>query len=400
MDIFTFLYNCVTAKENGQKEGYQGPLIATLISFLIIVPGIIFSSFHIGFYGSNWSDWLWNTNAALDSTFLSKKGRIQVVNLKGQWRFELGDDTTWALPEFDDSPWPYIEVPSRWEGEALEDYDGYAWYRRNFDLDADGAQHPLYAVLGKIDDVDQVFINGRSIGSMGSFPPMYSSAWDLERIYHIPENVVHSGTNLIAIRVYDGYLRGGITGKTIGLYTTGIIQPLIDLSGNWKLKAGHNPDWKNETVDETGFTNVYVPMSWDNAGYQDYDGHAWYRITFGRLPLSADETMVLLLGKVDDTDEVFLNGKLIGHTGPLGYSNEKAGGDSYNKNRIYEFPSSLLQDGNTLAVHVFDGHSRGGIYEGPVGIMAKTDYLAYRKQLGIVSKWNLDDAIDWLLGRD
>lgn len=115
------------------------------------------------------------------------------------------------------------------------------------------------------------------------------------------------------------------------------------------------------------------------------------------MSVSAAETLVLFLGKIDDTDEVFLNGKRIGQTG---FDNSDDDAPYYRMNREYEFPAALLKETNTLAVHVYDGQGEGGIYSGPVGIMAKTDYLARQQQIAESRKWHLDKTIDWLLGRE
>ena len=39
----------------------------------------------------------------------------QLLELSGNWKFELGDDVRWSDPAFDDSKWDRIHVPSPWE---------------------------------------------------------------------------------------------------------------------------------------------------------------------------------------------------------------------------------------------------------------------------------------------
>ncbi len=335
--------------------------------------------------------------------FITTKTRIPLVDLNDKWRFTTGDDPSWASPDFDDSSWRNIKVPSKWENRGLKDYDGFAWFRHSFSIDSLVANQPVFAFLGQIDDVDEVFVNGHRIGGTGSFPPEYSTAWNRWRIYRIPESALRSGPdNVIAVRVFDEKMGGGIIRGNIGLFTTELIQPLVSLDGDWKFKMGDHLDWKEPEFDDSEFDSIHVPAAWETEGYENYNGYAWYRKSFGTVPVSGSEEMVLLLGKIDDTDEVYLNGKLIGQTGrPTIEIENDPEYDSYHRVlRKYDFPSSLLEATNLISVRVHDSRGYGGIYSGPVGIMTLESYNQFRDQLEESEKWRLSESIDWLLGRD
>jgi sialate O-acetylesterase len=84
----------------------------------------------------------------------------------------------------------------------------------------------LVLMLGKIDDIDQTFVNGQLIGSIGDWTfddrPRYfnqNNEWETVRGYYIPENLLKPGENTIAVRVFDGYIDGGIYLGPIGLIT-------------------------------------------------------------------------------------------------------------------------------------------------------------------------------------
>jgi len=86
----------------------------------------------------------------------------------------------------------------------------------------------------------------------------------------------------------------------------------------------------------------------------------------------------LLLGKIDDFDQTYFNGKLIGSTNdrkPFGASM------SFSRIRVYNLPPELIRVGqtNTIAVRVLDIGNIGGIYEGPVGILPKSQLSKYLK---------------------
>ncbi len=92
----------------------------------------------------------------------------------------------WISPKFDDSKWESIHVPSPWEDEGFNGYNGYAFYRKNITISSTYKDRMLYLNMGYIDDVDEVYLNGNKIGSTGSFPPNYNTAYNAERIYYIP----------------------------------------------------------------------------------------------------------------------------------------------------------------------------------------------------------------------
>ena len=80
-----------------------------------------------------------------------------------------------------------------------------------------------------------------------------------------------------------------------------------------------------------------------------------------------------MLGKIDDFDRVYLNGKLIGKTKDhegFGASN------SYREDRAYPIPADALRrnGSNTIEILVEDIGNIGGIYEGIIGITTKDNY--------------------------
>lgn len=353
--------------------------------------------FHSGIYSSQGRG---EPSRLAGVTFVDSRVRSKIVNLRGDWRFSLGDESQWSARDFDDSGWRLIDVPSDWESEGYDGYNGYAWYRRSFNIDSTPENHPLYLMLGEIDDVDEVFVNGKRIGGTGQFPPDYVTAWNMDRVYPLPDGLLENDReNVIAIRVYDAVQAGGIKVGTIGIYTSDLPPPLVNLSGVWRLKTGDDPAWKEPDADETGFESVKVPSAWDYLGLDKYDGYAWYRKTFQLSSIPEGETMVMLLGKVDDFDETYLNGTKIGGTG-MENDPENSAADAYSQRRAYEFPSSLLKANNTIAVRVFDGQGYGGIYEGPIGIMTKADYDFYWEMVENRHGEVFKPIVDWLLGRN
>jgi sialate O-acetylesterase len=92
--------------------------------------------------------------------------------------------------------------------------------------------------------------------------------------------------------------------------------------------------------------------------------------------------MILLLGKIDDIDQTFVNGILVGSTGKWNFTDiptDFNSNEEYRTNRVYSVPQKLLKFGeeNTIVVRVYDGFQDGGIYDGPVGLIKQSNYKKY-----------------------
>ena len=318
------------------------------------------------------------------------------VDFRGQWKFKLGDNGKWAKQSFDDSKWEEIYVPANWEDEGYPGYDGYAWYRKHFYLSPEMYNKPVYIHLGCIDDVSEVFLNGHFVSFTGAFPPHYITAYNVDQKFIVPKEYWNSsGDNVIAVRVYDDGLVGGINQGRPGVFEmVDYLYPDYAIEGTWKLSKGDDDDWAKPSFDDSKWPEVLVPAYWDTQGMKDYDGYGWYRVRFTVPEKFRDEDLVLLVGKVDDVDETYLNGERVGHTGT-----RHVQGWEYQKFRAYTVPSETIKFGreNVLAVRVYDNFLHGGIYDGPIGFVTRDHYRRWeRKHTDTVRenrnwKWNFFD---------
>jgi len=323
----------------------------------------------------------------------------KVVDLSGYWRFSIGDDTSWANPDYDDSDWDQIRVSTSWENEGYNEYNGYAWYRKTFRAGSLSPNEPIYLMLGHIDDADEVYVNGQLIGKSGSFPPDFETAYNHQRKYIIPYELLNfKGNNTIAVRVYDSHQAGGIVGGRIGIFRDEEIE-LLDyvFSGEWKFKIGDDKAWRTSNYNDEDWQNVNVPGEWGSYGYPDYDGYGWYRKEFRLNKSFSDDELYLCLGQIDDYDQVFLNGKFIGDIFRLKKERKIKKGREYRAKRTYKIPKGLLKTNgvNVLAVRVYDYMQHGGIYEGPLGIMTEENHKKYtRKYSGW--RYNHDSFLEYV----
>lgn len=134
-------------------------------------------------------------------------------DLAGTWRAARGDVPGWAAPQFNDRAWSPIKIPSKWEDGVFPDYDGTAWLRLSFRVDAASAarwgDRPLAIALGAVDDADETYLNGMVIGRTGAFPPAKETAYNTPRVYPIERTWLRD-RNLLAVRVSDWGGNGGL----------------------------------------------------------------------------------------------------------------------------------------------------------------------------------------------
>lgn len=156
-----------------------------------------------------------------------------------------------------------------------------------------------------------------------------------------------------------------------------------------RFSTGDDLAWKDKDFNDTPWKTIRTDQIWENQGVSGYNGYAWYRIHFD-LPSSLleksylKEQLHIYLSKIDDADETYLNGKLIGKTGsfpdsPSGYSS------SYNSPREYflsvKDPALRWDQENVLAIRVYDGNGNGGIYESVpyINILDLIDYITIKQ---------------------
>jgi signal transduction histidine kinase len=143
------------------------------------------------------------------------------IVLDGIHRFAPGDDSTWASMQFDDSKWRPILVPGSWQSQGIKSGSGFGWYRIHFSAPESFSKISPALLLGRIGDADEVFLNGVKIGGEGLLGERFVEATKVQRLYAIPVDLLrYNQDNVIAVRVMNTYLNGGIFDKnvTIGDY--------------------------------------------------------------------------------------------------------------------------------------------------------------------------------------
>jgi hypothetical protein len=91
--------------------------------------------------------------------------------------------------------------------------------------------------------------------------------------------------------------------------------PMTDLTGPWRFHTGDDPAWSNPAFDDSGWSLLAAGKPWTQQGYPKYTGVAWYRL---RITLPAHPgPLTFYLPSVQDSAQVFANGRLIGELGGM-----------------------------------------------------------------------------------
>lgn len=193
----------------------------------------------------------------------------ELIVAEGEWRFRKGDDPAWADPALDDAAWETVRLPAHWEDHSgyTED-NAYGWYRCRLPIAAGQRGMGITLALGKIDDVDETFVNGVRVGSLGQFPPSYETAWDQTRRYEVPAGLLRGdGTDVVAIRVFDGQGQGGFYQAATPRVRSGPFDSQAEGGGGvgftvggvgWYRKAFRVPEADRGKRVEITFDGVYM----------------------------------------------------------------------------------------------------------------------------------------------
>jgi len=138
------------------------------------------------------------------------------------------DASSWSAAKDIDAQWPTLQAPGLWEGQGLPDLDGVVWLRKQVRLSAAQARGAARLHLAKVDDCDEVWVNGRRVGGQ--------CGYNLLREYALPAGLLRPGANWIAVRVTDTGGGGGIYGDaaTLRLDTAA---GTVSLAGAWRARV-------------------------------------------------------------------------------------------------------------------------------------------------------------------
>jgi hypothetical protein len=225
--------------------------------------------------------------------------------------------------------------------------------------------------------------------------PVNSSVWSGVISCVVPRNTPRTSVISFSARLVDS------RGKEIKSADENFaLKNFLDLAGGWYFHTGDTAAWSKQDYKETGWKKLRVPATWEEQGYEGYDGFAWYRrhftMTKDMLDAFGKSGLYAEFGDIDDADETFLNGTKIGGMGSFPPKPVTA----YGNKRAYRIPDGLIKPGkdNVIAVRVHDSGGNGGIYKGPLKIGPSGPEVIY--DLSSTSGWEtyLDNGSNASLG--
>jgi hypothetical protein len=203
----------------------------------------------------------------------SHEDQVKMIDLNQPWKFMKGDNLAWAAKNFDDTSWDTIKPTDWWENQGYSDYDGFGWYRIKCvipsSLQKDAlVKDSIQFLLGKIDDCDQVFLNGEIIGENGKtiFRKEAPSdvfikvegVWSLNRRYVLPADdprILWDEVNVIAVRTYDQHGAGGMFSKPFTVSMVGLKDYVkFDFTSTGFIYSGDSMISKNITLENISGT--------------------------------------------------------------------------------------------------------------------------------------------------
>lgn len=132
---------------------------------------------------------------------------------------------------------------------------------------------------------------------------------------------------------------------------------------------GHG--FQNHDYNTSSWKTMKLPTTWEETGLE-YDGVVWFSKDV-KVPKSWEgKDLVLTLGKINDYDITWFNGKRVGR------------GTDVADFRVYKIPGSLVKAGeNKITVQVLDIGNHGGLY-GPAN---KMKLSSKNKSISLVGNW-------------
>lgn len=137
----------------------------------------------------------------------------------------------------------------------------------------------------------------------------------------------------------------------------------IDLSYQWTFATdphdrGLDAQWFAPDFDARRWKTAKADRSWQAQGYPDYRGVAWFRADVP-LPAKLPASLYLVLGEVDKSYRVFVNGKELQHSRV-----------QWPQRLTYTDIAAVAKPGevNHIVLRVEPGRAGGGLLRGPVAI--------------------------------
>ena len=176
-----------------------------------------------------------------EKQFLPLRGK-EVFSLgRTGWKIFEGENKEAISPDFDDSQWYSGLADCALSVQGFKKIKLHT-IRKTFDLPAGLEKENLFIDLGFISVYDKVYLNGRFLGSFGTYPKAVTGSSWVRRKYLIPaqEKLLKSGKNTLTLFVYPGSGSGMYCGIPVLKKANSLIFPGFKLKTAGKEALAFN----------------------------------------------------------------------------------------------------------------------------------------------------------------
>jgi hypothetical protein len=170
-----------------------------------------------------------------------------IISLDGEWLFKtdpknVGVKDKWFLDNYQTDGWSPILSGEYWEKQGYDEYDGYAWYKKDVFIPKSWKGASPGIIFGGVDDAYELYINGKRIASFGTLTSDSSSVFNTVTTFLLDKNTLKPGKlNQITMRVYDFWGSGGIIKRPMILFKQKelleALKEKTDIQGYYRKKA-------------------------------------------------------------------------------------------------------------------------------------------------------------------
>ncbi|MDP4209258.1 MAG: sialate O-acetylesterase [Bacteroidota bacterium] len=145
-----------------------------------------------------------------------------------------------------------------------------------------------------------------------------------------------------------------------------------------KHDPGIDEKWFAPETNAASWSNVELPHNFEHCVVGDLDGIVWFRKDIELTGNQAEKAILLSLGAIDDYDETYVNGVLVGKT------------DDWALQRKYALTPGLLKSGkNTIVVKVLDRAGGGGFSSSAADMFLSLGAT----QISLAGEWKFKPAV-------
>ena len=142
----------------------------------------------------------------------------ELGELSHLWRFRVdpmnfGVDDKWFLPGQNERYWFWITSALPWDEQGYRLYDGYGWYRQEFDAPSLPRSKKVYLAFGAVAHGAEVYVNGVLAGqhNMNGWAYSLGVPWQKRFLVDVTKCLRSGEKNTVTVRVVDyGPWGGGI----------------------------------------------------------------------------------------------------------------------------------------------------------------------------------------------